>query len=80
MEAGQSALGLMAGQAIGRQKFDVTIVWKDGSKLFFEDSIVHHMDGWVLVAQFVGDDWVSRSTHGLRGDDIKSYEVKARGL
>lgn len=75
MQAGQSLMSSI-GEVVGRTKFDVTVVWKGGEKQVFPDAVVHHMDGWLIVSQYNGcNDWISSDTHGIRGDEVKSYLV-----
>jgi len=74
----ESSLVGSLGQVGGRNKFDVTLVWKNGDKQFFEDAVVHHVDGWLMVHQFTRPDWITGIVHGFRGDEVKSYTVKAR--
>lgn len=77
MQAGQSLMSSIV-EAVGRTKFDTTIVWANGDKQVFPDATVHHMDGWVVVVQFRGHDWHHTVTHGFRRDDVKSYLVSYR--
>lgn len=78
MEASQS-LASAINAVIGRQKFDVILVWKSGDRQAFSDAIVHHIDGWILVVEHNGDDWQRTTTHAFRGDEVKSYVVRPRG-
>ncbi len=77
MQAGQSLMSSIGG-VVGRTKFDTVIVWTSGEKQVFEDATVYHMDGWVVVVQFLGEDWHHTLTHGFKRDDVKSYLVSFR--
>lgn len=77
MQAGQS-LSSFIGEAVGRPKFDVTLVWIGGDRRVFADATVHHMDGWLIVSQYTHPDWAPSNIFGFRGDEVKSYEVIRR--
>lgn len=79
MQAGQSLVASI-GEVIGRPKFDVILVWKNGDRQAFSDATVHPMGRWLLVSEYSeSDNWNMSTTYGFHSDDIKSYTVRPRG-